>query len=104
MSKSQQGILLSLVTLLMIYVGIYAVLTINGRYEPEAMGASGVKWYGWWPRGFMKYEDSRRLRLTGKRVWMMNLYLPLLWCDREYWHRMGGESSGKYPVNPWMHP
>ena len=46
---------ITLLTLLLIYIGSYALLSSGGCYEPAAIGLNGVKWYGWAPRGFVDH-------------------------------------------------
>jgi len=78
-------------SLLCIYVGVYAILSLEGRYEPAAWGLDHVKWYAWAPRGFVQdFQWSRPLMLT---------FAPLYYLDTRFWHKEEDSHSGKYPVN-----
>lgn len=80
------------VALLVIYVGVYVVLSANGRYEPALLGLDHVKLYSWAPAGFV--DDYR---------WnsgMMRAFLPLWYLDIRLWHpHVGPGYSGPYPIN-----
>lgn len=72
-----------------VYVCSYLVLSLMGRYEPEAIGTNGVKWYAWAPKGFV--HEFR---------WNMPMYFayyPLYVLDRKLWHTRN--RTGRYPVN-----
>ena len=77
--------------LLCVYVGVYAVLSLEGHYEPAAWGLDHVKAYAWAPRGFVKdFQWSRPLML---------IFSPLYYLDTHYWHKEKDSHSGKYPIN-----
>ena len=44
--------------LLMAYILAYAILSLNGRYEPEFVGLAGVKSYAWAPYGFYDADHA----------------------------------------------
>lgn len=79
-------------TLLVIYAGVYVVLSAGGHYEPAVLGAGHVKSYGWAPVGFV---HDHRWSPT-----MLVTFMPLYFLDRWLWHpyvRPG--YSGPYPIN-----
>ena len=80
------------VMLLVIYAGVYVVLSANGRYEPAVLRLNHVKWYSWAPAGFVHDYDWN----SG----MLRVFLPLWYLDVRLWHldvRPG--YSGPYPIN-----
>ena len=73
------------------YVVSYLVLSLQGRYEPSAIGLNGVKWYRWAPRGFV--TDFR---------WSSSfaaVFLPLHFLDTKMWHTSDRARFDRYPVN-----
>jgi hypothetical protein len=69
----------------------YLRRSLNGRFEPEIIGLTGVKWYAWAPNGFVtefKWNHSRK-----------RFYYGLWLADALFWHRSEAASSGRYPVN-----
>ncbi len=77
--------------LLGVYVGAYVVRSREGRFEPEAIGLSGVKWYRWAPAGFVtnfKWDHSQ-----------IKFYYPLYLIDIRIWHNPEDAGSSKYPIN-----
>jgi hypothetical protein len=74
-----------------LYMWTYAVLSINGRYEPAAIGLRGVKWYAWAPCGF--YDQD-----CGWNRSMMTFFVPLMFVDTRLWHTPDDALSGKYPI------
>ena len=82
---------IALVLLLLIYVGSYLMLSISGRFEPEAIGLNGVKWYAWAPRGFVHdYRWRKSLR---------TVFIPLWIADTHLWHTSDKAGGGRYPVD-----
>ena len=89
--------------ILVIYSGLYVLLSVNGRFEAGAIGlqafqAKGRAWpkdYIWMPKYFVndKGENNILFRL---------LYSPAFFLDAWLWH------SGRYPevgdpINPlWV--
>ncbi len=82
---------ITLLTLLLIYIGSYALLSSGGCYEPAAIGLNGVKWYGWAPRGFVDHYRWKR--------WPGILYVPLYVLDIRAWHANAYAAPGRYPVD-----
>jgi hypothetical protein len=77
--------------LLIIYIGSYVVLSVNGCYEPYEIGPGRVKLYGWSPYWFTtEYKWN---------TWLMNVYLPLWVFDQRFWHTYDEADSGKYPIH-----
>lgn len=74
---------------MIIYALLYACLSVRGRYEPEAIGLNGVKWYAWAPLGFVKDYRWRTVPCV--------LFYPLNRLDNRYWHT--DCDMGNYPVN-----
>ena len=76
---------------LFVYVGGYLILSVSGRFEPEAIGLNGVKWYAWAPQGFVhNFRWSKPLKLV---------FTPLWIADTRLWHTSGKAESGRYPVD-----
>ncbi len=73
------------------YILSYLALSLQGRYEPSAIGLNGVKWYRWAPRGFV--TDFRWNSSMGAA------FLPLHFLDTKLWHTSGRAHSERYPVN-----
>lgn len=87
-SKASTVLAIANSILLCIYVGVYAGLSANGRYEPALLGLDHVKLYGWAPAGF--YEANQ---WNGTR---MRAFFPLYFLDRCYWHHdSGGWDQGR---------
>jgi hypothetical protein len=85
-------------SLLIVYVGIYAILSQLGAYEPAAIGLNGVKWYAWGPRGC--YDRSVKTRLGARaRRYLMLTFAPLWWLDQECWHTERAQYQGTYPIH-----
>jgi hypothetical protein len=80
-----------------LYVITYLTLSIAGRYEPGSLGASGVKWYYWAPKGFVTGNgDVRSLRW---RQGMLLTFGPLFWLDTRTWHTQDKVHGGRYRIN-----
>ena len=85
------GVMIVGALLLSVYVGAYVVRSREGRFEPAAIGLSGVKWYRWAPAGFVtdfKWDQAQ-----------MNFYYPLFLLDITFWHKADEMRDGKYPAN-----
>jgi hypothetical protein len=80
-----------LALLLIVYIVSYLALSLQGRYEPGAIGTSGVKWYEWAPSGFVTDHKWNRLLICP--------YYPLYLFDCRYWHTENEADGNKYPVN-----
>lgn len=84
-------------TLLVMYAGVYAVLSADGRYEPALLGLNHlglnhVKGYAWAPARFVHNHHWN----TG----MMKAFLPLWFLDVRLWHpHVRPGYSGPYPIN-----
>jgi hypothetical protein len=79
-------LLTAVLLLLSLYVGSYVALSVNGCYEPCAIGLNGVKSYAWAPYAFM---DGYRWRRGP-----MLFFAPLSVMDERYWHPPGYPTSG----------
>ena len=85
------GVMIVGALLLSVYVGAYVVRSREGRFEPAAIGLSGVKWYRWAPAGFVtdfKWDHAQ-----------VNFYYPLYLLDVRFWHNEEAEFASKYPFN-----
>ncbi len=82
------------VSLLLLYAGSYLVLSLQGRYEPAAIGLSGVKFYAWEPRGFVTIEVYPKWRQLPHYA-----FLPLYWLDTRLWHTFDRAYDDGYPIN-----
>jgi hypothetical protein len=82
---------LSLGLLLIAYVAGYLFLSLDGRYEPAAIGLNGVKQYQWAPCGFVQ-------EFRWNRTAMIAFY-PLFMLDRFFWHTPDEADTGRYLVN-----
>jgi len=81
---------ITLIVLTALYVSTYIFLSLQGRYEPSCIGASGVKSYRWAPLGFvsdMKWRNS-----------LFFFFLPIYVADNKLWHTFDESYSGKYPI------
>lgn len=81
----------ALITVVGGYILSYLVLSLQGRYEPSAIGLNGVKWYQWAPSGFVTDFRWNRSMSTG--------FLPLHFLDTKLWHTADSAYSKRYPVN-----
>jgi hypothetical protein len=88
---NRQRIRRILIAVFAVYSISYLILSLQGRYEPQAIGLNGVKWYGWAPRGFV--TDFRWNSSIGA------FYLPLYSLDTSLWHTSDRAYSDRYPVN-----
>jgi len=75
------------------YVGLYGMLSAQGRYAPEAIGLNGVKSYSWRPCGF---TESNGISM---KPHICLFFAPLYWLDVRYWHTRNESETGKYPVH-----
>jgi hypothetical protein len=64
---------------LAIYLGSYAVMSINGTYRPGTFGTNGIKDWIWSPNGF---SDSNNRWRPGFYIF----FYPLLVADVQLWH------------------
>lgn len=92
------------VTVVLLYVVSYLILTLGGAYAPSTYGLrvdkdgktiSAPKWYSWAPMGFAGEHDH----------WSMMValfYCPLYVADRTWWHTDDRQFSGNYPIH--LHP
>jgi hypothetical protein len=79
------------------YVLIYAVLTLNGSYQPAAYDLNGVMWREWAPSGFydsthpwpnsFAAEHSKDKMTGGWNKLMMCIFLPLWAADTKFIHK-----------------
>jgi hypothetical protein len=91
--RSLRGFAIVLAVLLTLYVGSYLMRSARGRYEPAAIGLSGIKWYEWAPQGFVRANFQYDFRYH-------RIYYPLWRLDRRLWHRPieTADETG-YPVH-----
>ncbi len=87
----KKTIITGVIIFIAFYVGIYAVLSLSGQYEPSVWGSNGVKWCEWAPRGFVSNYSWR----TAPAL----VFMPLWLIDRSVWHTFDGQYSGRYPVH-----
>jgi len=81
----------AVIVTLVLYVVSYLWLSMNGRFEPEAIGLAGVKLYGWAPLGFVhEYKWNHSLQIC---------FLPLWVLDAKFWHKSDDALIGKYPTD-----
>jgi hypothetical protein len=74
-----------------LYAGSYLSLSWQGRDEPEMIGLSGVKLYGWAPAGFVHdYKWNHSLQL---------FFLPVYLPDKFFWHKSSLLPESRYPVD-----
>ena len=72
-----------LLSMQLIYSGIYIVLSLRGAYVPAIGGANGsIKGWMWAPPG---------LAFPSTRIW---IFAPLWLFDTQYWHNDGSGNSG----------
>jgi hypothetical protein len=77
---------------LVLYIGVYIVFTVQGRYEPLVWGLTNVKVYAWFPQGF----SDDRFKLNLKAV---NFFYPAWIVDNMIWHTEAGLRARKYPIH-----
>ena len=88
--------------LLVAYVGVYVILSMNGSYEPDAFSLRGVIDYEWAPRGF--YAEHIQQNANGSRDhggWkriMLRTFLPLWYIDVNFIHKVSFD--GRLPATP----
>ena len=73
------------------YVDSYLSRSVQGRYEPAAIGSNGIKWYNWAPSGFVtdfKWNHT-----------LMRVYYPLFFLDIRFLHTSDDAYGGRYPIN-----
>src|SRR4051812_9988911 len=92
-SRRFSSISLALVGL---YIGVYLVLSLQGRYEPMEWGLKGPKSYQWAPRGFV-----REMRW---KTAMIGTFLPCWELDRFFWHWEDRMFSGRLPIDKIAEP
>jgi len=65
--------------LLVFYIASYAIMSVNGRYEPSVVGPSGVKSWAWAPASFAPggWWKPKRIYAFG----------PLYILDTRFWHK-----------------
>jgi hypothetical protein len=95
MIMKKKGIVVStFAVLLLLYVGIYLALSLQGRYEPACIGPAGVKWYAWEPRGYPTLLNQPKWR------WVLrHAFSPLWVLDVRFWHTTAKAWYGEYPIN-----
>jgi hypothetical protein len=77
--------------MLFIYLGLYLILSLRGRYEPSVIGLGGVKSYRWAPQGFVDgFIWNRSLELA---------FFPIYLADIRLWHTADKSYLGEYPIN-----
>ncbi|TWT85979.1 hypothetical protein Pla123a_07870 [Posidoniimonas polymericola] len=69
-----------LVAVLLFYLGSYLVLTLQGEYQPTAVGLNGPKVVNWTPRGFFSANDMEW------NLPLLTVYAPLFYADNRWWH------------------
>jgi len=83
---------LRVISFLGAYLGIYAFLTVFGRYETVAWSPRGSNLYRWGPLGFVKEVHEWRQPL-------LCIFLPVWEADRFLWHTPDLAESGRYPIS-----
>ena len=87
----RKWIFVTLLVTLSAYIGSYLALSLQGRFEPSAIGLNGVKWYACAPRGFVtEFQWNSNLQ---------TVYLPLYVLDTKLWHTSDDAYSDRYPIN-----
>ena|ERR1043165_4870639 len=86
-----------LVSIVMLYVLVYTVLSANGQYQPEIVGVSDVKTYGWAPLGFydanhpwknsVAAQKSKATVYGGWNRFMVIIFYPLFYLDHTWLHK-----------------
>ena len=98
--RTQRSLLLMCV-LPVVYCGIYFILSVNGKYEPDIVGAGGVKSYVWAPAWFYDADHAWRSSVAatvaanqGKTIvyggwnrFMGTIFYPLWQIDARYIHK-----------------
>ena len=69
----------------LIYVLSYSILSLNGCYEPGAVGIINVKMYKWAPFGFYN-RGATQDRHLGWNSFMCYTFLPLWAIDITFVH------------------
>jgi hypothetical protein len=94
--KTAKKTLGGLVVLLVVYILIYVVLSINGKYQPLFVGANGVKEHAWAPLGFYDPDhpwkgsgtalDNPGMKTGGWNEFMLIFFYPLWNIDIRHFH------------------
>jgi len=74
-----------------LYCGSYLHCSVQGRFEPVAIGIAYVKGYSWAPRGFVHEYKWNRMR--------ERLYYGLWFLDTHLWHKSAPTPDSRYPVH-----
>ena len=77
---------MSVISLLLLYIGSYFFLSKLGKFETSWFSRSGVK-YDWVPLGFQSLDHKSGYTILN---W---IYLPLNRWDRDEWHPMRVEAD-----------
>ncbi|GEM_PF-3045861 len=95
--KKKQKFGLVFLIFVAVYVLIYAILSINGRYQPAAVNLRGIMWSSWAPAGFYDAEHpwpgsvearkSPNQKTGGWRASMIYAFLPLWEIDVHFIHK-----------------
>jgi hypothetical protein len=90
-------LLLTVCVVIVAYTGIYCFLSANGQYQPEVVGASGIKSYAWAPAGFYNARDPwpgsalARAAATnsfgGWKASATRIFYPLWRIDNRFIHK-----------------
>ena len=71
--------------LLVLYLGVYVVLSANGEYETTSFFKGEVKWQPKWVK-HRRVKPFRKDPVTEANFGGY-LFLPLIYVDRVVWHR-----------------
>ena len=86
----RKRVIVSVLVVVLVYLGSYLAITIVGSYRMGPIGLLGpLGPYRWYPRGFFDKYDRLRPAIAYP-------YLPLWETDRRFWHK----DTGNPPLPP----
>ena len=75
--KPADTICMAVVVLLIVYLSVYAVLSLKGEYGICGKGLGGYRLYRWQPYGFKH----------GRQTYLLYVFLPVYYFDAKVIHR-----------------
>ena len=84
-------------SLLIAYIVVYFLLTINGAYAPSDFGLQGVVAYQWAPLGFYK-EENKAEHIGRWHSYILGSFYPVWFIDIHFLHKVSFD--GKSPALP----
>src|SRR5579864_7370137 len=83
-----------------IYVLIYIILSLAGRYLPSTIENRGGEGYTWVPLGFSTAPRKSQFELVDWNTSMLYIFYPLWYVDVGYIHKSYGRLNVGQPTQP----